>query len=142
MPEILPPIGAVHTGCLHCGSRPETMPLDSYPHPGFGQLALRRDGETPDWWNEFCEVHCWAYYIEEGWRTGTRPDGSTYEWFDGMELIEWAVQGVQLSEIEECAAEDPDHDWRLEVHGPMYGVIYQRHGEGRWCAVERLEGFA
>jgi hypothetical protein len=37
---------------------------------------------------------------------------------------------------------DQDPDWRLEVHGPMGGVVYQRHAPGEWVAVKRLEGFA
>lgn len=32
-------------GCLNCGPRPDELPMDCNPHPGFGMLALYRDGE-------------------------------------------------------------------------------------------------
>lgn len=44
--------------------------------------------------------------------------------------------------FEKRAKADPDHDWRVRVDGPMYGVVYQRHGPKEWVAVERLDGFA
>jgi hypothetical protein len=47
-----------------------------------------------------------------------------------------------MQDFEDIAAGDPDHDWRLEVHGPMYGCVYQRHGEAEWVMVEKLDGFA
>lgn len=43
---------------------------------------------------------------------------------------------------EKMAREDPEHDWRIKIDGPMYGVVYQRHGFRKWYAVERLDGFA
>lgn len=45
-------------------------------------------------------------------------------------------------DCEDAAAGAPDHDWRIRVDGPLGGVVYQRHGEGEWYAVERLDGFA
>ena len=45
-------------------------------------------------------------------------------------------------DCEDAAAGDPDHDWRITVNGPLGGVVYQRHGEGEWVAIERLDGFA
>lgn len=51
-----------------------------------------------------------------------------------------AVMYVQ--DFEDRAAGDPDHDWRFEIHGPLGGVVYQRHHEQKWVAIERLEGFA
>jgi hypothetical protein len=47
-----------------------------------------------------------------------------------------------LSEFEEQAKADPDHDWRLQIDGPLYSAVYQRHDEGQWVLVERGEGFA
>lgn len=47
-----------------------------------------------------------------------------------------------FQDFEDVAAGDPDHDWRLEIHGPMGGVTYQRHGEAEWYPVERFDGFA
>jgi hypothetical protein len=56
--------------------------------------------------------------------------------FDGEEAV------MLMQDFEDIAAGDPEHDWRLTIHGPMYGVVYQRHGESEWVAVERLDGFA
>ncbi len=39
-----PIIGAVHTGCSCCAPKPEIAPMDWQPHPGFGEIYLRRDG--------------------------------------------------------------------------------------------------
>lgn len=47
-----------------------------------------------------------------------------------------------MQDFEDIAAGDPDHDWRLAIHGPMYGCVYQRHGEMEWVMVEKLDGFA
>lgn len=46
------------------------------------------------------------------------------------------------SDAEALAAEDPDHDWRICLHGPMGGQEYQRHGVGEWVYVKRIPGFA
>ena len=95
------------------------LSLDMLPHPGFGALSLTCDGETPEaWW-----VLCGGSWIA-GWRRWTLDTE------------------VTLGEIEEAVARDPDHDWRLEVHGPISGVVYQRQGCAQWLAVERLHGFA
>lgn len=142
----LPSIGPVGTGCLNCPPRPETPSIDWQPHPGFGILSLTRDGESPDWWDEFSAIVRWVYFIDEGWRTTTvlhgPRKGQETEWFDGDWYPAWAVESVTLGEIEECCAEDPDHDWRLRVEGPLGGAVYQRHGAGIWHPVERLDGFA
>lgn len=119
--------------------------MDWQPHPGFG-LSLTRDGEVPDWWSEFEAIFGWRYYIEKGWRTVTIEagprKGETTEYFDGDWYPERPVEAVTLGEIEECVAEDPNHDWRLRIEGPLGGVVYQRQGCAQWVAVERLEGFA
>lgn len=47
-----------------------------------------------------------------------------------------------MQDFEDIAAGDPDHDWRLTINGPMYGCVYQRHGDAEWVMVEKLEGFA
>lgn len=50
--------------------------------------------------------------------------------------------GMTVQDFEDRAASEPERDWRFEVHGPLGGVVYQRHGEGEWVAIERLDGFA
>lgn len=43
---------------------------------------------------------------------------------------------------ERAARKDPDHDWRINKHGPLHGESYQRQGENKWVLVETNEGFA
>lgn len=138
----LPPIGDVRTGCLCCPPKPGLASLKWMPHPGFGMLQLSCDGETPDWWHEFCDISWPVYAMGEGWTTLTNVRGEIVDYFDAWEGLEWAVEAVTLAEIEECCAEDPDHDWRLRVEGPLGGAVYQRQGCAQWVAVERLDGFA
>jgi hypothetical protein len=141
-----PAIGAVHTGCACCPPKPDVAPMDWRPHPGFGWLELTRDGEVPEWWREFCAWPTVDHYIEPEWVAGTVKVGPRKGepwgfWTDTD--IHWTLsEVVTLAEIETCAALDPDHDWLLEIHGPLGGVVYQRQGCSQWVAVERLEGFA
>lgn len=120
--------------------------MDWQPHPGFGQLDLARDGETPDWWNEFCYWPTVPAYFAPEWVTGTVQVGprTGQPWGFWSETdVRWSLdEQVTLAEIEECVAEDPEHDWRLHILGPMGGVVYQRQGCAQWVAVERLDGFA
>lgn len=70
--------------------------------------------------------------------------GITYLKRDG-ETVWSDVHGTSKSygrAVELEAAKDPDHDWQFEIHGPMGGVVYQRHGEKTWHTVKRLDGFA
>ena len=46
------------------------------------------------------------------------------------------------ADAESLAAQDPDHDWRIVLHGPLSSRAYQRHGPGKWVLVERNQGFA
>ena len=49
---------------------------------------------------------------------------------------------MTCADAEMLAAKDPNHDWRIVLHGPLSGRTYQRHGPGRWMLVEKSEGFA
>ena len=49
---------------------------------------------------------------------------------------------VTLRRFERMARQDPNHDFRLSINGPLYGCVYQRHGDGEWILIERSEGFA
>lgn len=42
---------------------------------------------------------------------------------------------------ERRARRDPDHDWRIVLHGPLKGSTYQRQ-DGQWVLVEQNSGFA
>lgn len=110
--SLQPPIGPVRTGCLCCPPKPEAAPLDWDPDPGFGAVYFMCDGKRV----------------------------STYMLHDDEESGCSASMTVQ--DFEDRAAGDPDHDWRFEIHGPLGGVVYQRHGEAMWYAIKRLDGFA
>ncbi|CAK0753289.1 hypothetical protein CCP3SC15_1930007 [Gammaproteobacteria bacterium] len=47
-----------------------------------------------------------------------------------------------LSEFEEKAANDPDHDWRVYLNAPLRSREYQRQGVGKWVLIASGEGFA
>lgn len=59
------------------------------------------------------------------------------EWGDGQ------YEGdVTLSLVERVAQTRPDADWRIYMHGPLSGQVYQRHANETWALIERDEGFA
>ena len=60
------------------------------------------------------------------------------------EYLNWHQQGVKftVADAEDIAAKDPDHDWRIIIHAPLYGEIYQRQGPKLWVCIESNEGFA
>lgn len=49
---------------------------------------------------------------------------------------------MTCASAEQMAAADPDHDWRIVLHGPLHGETYQRQGVANWLCVEQNEGFA
>ena len=49
---------------------------------------------------------------------------------------------VTFQDAEDLAIADPDHDWRVVLNGPLHGETYQRHEPGKWCIIERNDGFA
>jgi hypothetical protein len=49
---------------------------------------------------------------------------------------------VLLRKFEHLAKKDPDHDYRVNICGPMYECEYQRHGDVEWALISRGEGFA
>jgi hypothetical protein len=54
-------------------------------------------------------------------------------------MPEWSLT---FQDIEDLAMLDPDHDWRIELNGPLHGETYQRQGPGVWVCIETNEGFA
>jgi hypothetical protein len=64
---------------------------------------------------------------------------------DGEERFMQAASEDDLltfGEVEAHAVNDPDHDWRVVLNGPLHGETYQRQGPGAWICVERNDGFA
>jgi hypothetical protein len=49
---------------------------------------------------------------------------------------------MTVKQAEGIAAKDPDHDYRIHLHGPLHGEVYQRQGKARWVLIEKDEGFA
>ncbi|MBK1683459.1 hypothetical protein [Rhodoferax fermentans] len=45
------------------------------------------------------------------------------------------------ADIELLAAADPDHDWQINYHAPLYDAVYQRQ-DGFWVLIEEGRGFA
>lgn len=109
-------------GCLNCelnGGIPITFPADGVIAVGFGFAACTKDGRPV-----LEEPQC--RYDNEG----------DVEWEPGEEDYPTGAQAEAL------AAADPDHDWRIQLEGPMSGRTYQRQGAGNWVLVEQNEGFA
>jgi len=46
------------------------------------------------------------------------------------------------AQAEARALADPDHDWRINLNGPLSGRTYQRQGPGHWVLVKQDQGFA
>lgn len=61
---------------------------------------------------------------------------------DGERLTQETDKWVTFQAAEDMAKLDPDHDWRIVLHGPLHGETYQRHGDGEWVLVESNQGFA
>lgn len=60
-------------------------------------------------------------------------DENDFDDWDDM----WTVQ-----DAENEALKNPDYDWRIIIHAPMHGQIYQRQGVGLWVMVDKNIGFA
>ena len=45
-------------------------------------------------------------------------------------------------DAENMALGDPDHDWRIQIDGPLYSSHYQRQGWEHWVLVYKDAGFA
>lgn len=60
----------------------------------------------------------------------------------------WQDQGQEwedcmtVAEAEAIAASDPDHDWQIELYGPLRGSVHQRQGDGKWMLISVNDGFA
>ena len=61
---------------------------------------------------------------------------------DGERAFQRGERVPTFADAEALAIADPDHDWRVTLHGPLHGETYQRQGVGEWVLVESNEGFA
>lgn len=62
--------------------------------------------------------------------------------YDGEEAYRKDEKVKTVRYFEMQARKDPDHDWRIEKHGPMHGETFQRHGKNNWVCIESNAGFA
>lgn len=62
--------------------------------------------------------------------------------YDGEQDFSQTDSCKEIKDIEVMAVADPDHDWRVHLHGPMHGEVYQRHGIDEWLCIESDNGFA
>lgn len=51
-------------------------------------------------------------------------------------------QCMSVQEAETIAIADPDHDWRIEMIGPLSEREYQRQGDALWVLIRTGMGFA
>lgn len=109
-----PAIKSGGPACLCCGTPTDIFPMDGIVGVGFGYAAVTKDGAE-------------AYTEDTGY----------YEEGEEPEITYWTGQ-----DAENAALSDPDHDWRIVKHAPLYSAVYQRHGVGQWVLIERGEGFA
>jgi hypothetical protein len=62
-----------------------------------------------------------------------------YVWAEDGKEWDDCMTGAQAEAI---AVADPDHDWRIDIQGPLSGRTYQRHEAGQWVLIEQNRGFA
>lgn len=108
--------------CPYCPPIPTQAAMDKVIAVGFGGAVATRDGEcVADGENGLLFVH-----------------GDSTECREPLRTDDWLTFG----DIEKLAVADPDHDWRIVLHGPLHGETYQRQGVAAWVCIERNEGFA
>lgn len=62
--------------------------------------------------------------------------------YDGEADLHKTGKAKKVRYFEMLARKEPDHDWRIENHGPMHGETFQRQGKNNWVCIESNEGFA
>lgn len=106
--------------CFTCevnGAMPITFHPESLIAVGFGFAACLKDGRP---------------VLEE----------PQLRYDDDGEPIDEELDYPTGADAEALALSDPDHDWRIQIEGPLSGRTYQRQGPGNWVLVEQNEGFA
>lgn len=103
-------------------------------HPNGTVIGCLNCGDTP----HLLPMDTRLYNGFGGWTVFR--DGKVF-FSDEARDKEWD-EWKRLSEIEESAKADPNHDWIAEVFLPLRGASYQRHGENEWVLVETNIGFA
>lgn len=131
--------GEKHVGCLTCtDGTPDIVSMDMIIAVGFGYAGARCDGE---------EVYREPMVDPSLECENDNCDGE-YDWVDRYVFCPKCggeptpIENKTLADIEAMAIEDPDHDWRVILDGPLRGRTYQRQGEKFWILVDSNRGFA
>lgn len=120
--EKLPALPGRINPCLCCPPIPGKACLEKLVAVGFGSAMATRDDEcVADGESGLLFVH-----------------GNSKKCREPKRLERF----ITFADIEKLAVKDPDHDWRIQLHGPMHGETYQRHGPEEWMLVEKNDGFA
>ncbi len=107
--------GEVFQGCASCPPVHGMASMDTVVAVGFGSAFVSKNG---------------AVIYSEPSNTSDDPD------------LYAASCNVTLELFERIATANPRDDWRLHLHAPLRGRVYQRHGPGKWVLIESNEGFA
>ena len=118
--EKLTPLDGRLNPCLCCPPIPAKAPMGKLVAVGFGGATASCDGQ--------------------GVADGEHP--MFFPPFSGSDQIREVNDYITFGDIEAIAKVDPDHDWRIDLFGPMHGETYQRQGDGLWVLVEKHDGFA
>lgn len=144
--QLLPPVQPKHHGCLNCSHVTPTLSMRAVIAVGFGDAHAEKDGvevyREPSHYEHM--LPCPNKDCRDG-RLHHAPEvvcgtcGGLGDVHDpaAPEPDYWTV-----SRVERLARQDPDHDWRIVLLGPLHGEVYQRHGQSQWVLVESNEGFA
>jgi len=95
---------------------PQVAPMNMMIAVGFGMASVQMDGElvySDIKVEEFNETH------------------------EANLLPYWRVQ-----DAENEARKDPDHEWTIDMQGPLQGETYKRMGEDNWVLIDSNNGFA
>lgn len=91
--------------------------------PAWLQPALDDQPMPLDWVVDACFGVAWV-----------KRDGECIYQVDAGE------EAKTVAYFEEIAAQDPDHDWRIEYLETTRQLFYQRHGSGGWMLIDQNGG--
>lgn len=83
---------------------------------------------------------CKEHRIAVGFGSAALLKDGQVVWSERHEMEYSECMSVEEAEI--LAVADPDHDWRIALHGPLQGRVYQRQGTMKWMLIATDNGFA
>ena len=106
--------------CMCCPPIPARAPLEKIIAVGFGSAIATCDGEL----------------VADG------ENGLIFPYFPESHTPTRTEDFIRFADIEAIAQAAPDHDWRIDLFGPLHGETYQRQDIDTWLLVEKNDGFA